>query len=85
VSLYRNGVLVAQGRSDASGVYRISRTLAAGTFTFQVRTPDDQHNLGTASPLRRALVVLASWSGRSPGDEVDDPRATETAWSAKRS
>jgi hypothetical protein len=56
VSLYRNGVLVAQGRSDAAGVYRIGRTLAAGTYGFQVRTSDDQHNLGTASPLRRALI-----------------------------
>ena len=56
ISLYRNGVLVAQGRTDASGIYRITKQLAGGTFTFQTRTPNDQHNLGAASPLRRAQI-----------------------------
>lgn len=49
VNLYRNGALVGQGRCDATGIYTITRTLAAGTFTFQVRTPNDQDNLGTTS------------------------------------
>lgn len=56
VNLYRNGVLVGQGRSDATGIYRITRTLGAGTFTFQVRTPDDQHNLGTTSRQLRVAI-----------------------------
>lgn len=54
VNLYRNGTLVGQGRCDATGIYTITRTLGAGTFTFQVRTPNDQDNLGTTS---RALSV----------------------------
>lgn len=56
VSLYRNGTLVAQGRCDASGIYRITKTLAGGTFTFQVRTADDQDNLGTRSRELSLLV-----------------------------
>lgn len=56
VNLYRNGTLVGQGRSDATGVYRITRTLAAGPFTFQVRTPNDQDNLGTSSRELRLTI-----------------------------
>lgn len=56
VSLYRNGVLLAQGRTDVRGIYRITKELAGGTFVFQTRSPDDQHNLGAASPLRRASI-----------------------------
>ncbi len=56
VSLYREGVLVAQGRTDASGVYRMVTQLAGGSFTFQTRTPNDQHNLGALSPSRRAAI-----------------------------
>jgi hypothetical protein len=56
VSLYRNGVLVAQGRTNASGIYAITRTLAAGTFAFQVRTSNDMYNLGTVSPTRTAVI-----------------------------
>ena len=56
VNLYRNGVLAAQGRSDASGIYRITKTLTGGTYTFQVRTPNDQSNLGTKSRELRLLI-----------------------------
>lgn len=56
VNVYRNGVLVAQARSDAGGIYEVRRTLAAGTFAFQARTPDDQYNLGTTSPTRSVTV-----------------------------
>jgi hypothetical protein len=50
VSLYRNGSLVAQARTNASGIYTVTRTLAAGTFSFQARTANDTYNLGTTSP-----------------------------------
>ncbi len=56
VNLYRNGVLVGQGRCDATGIYTITRTLAAGAFTFQARTPDDQDNLGTVSRELRVTI-----------------------------
>lgn len=56
VNVYREGVLAAQGRTDASGVYRISKLLPAGVRTYVVRTPDDTHNLGTTSPARRFAV-----------------------------
>ena len=51
VNVYRNGNLVAQARSDATGVYKVTRTLSAGTFTFQARTPNDAYNLGASSPI----------------------------------
>lgn len=57
VSLYRNGVLVAQGRTSASGVYVITKTLAGGTFGFLVRTPNDTSNLGATSRTLRMAVV----------------------------
>jgi hypothetical protein len=56
VSLYRNGVLLAQGRTDATGVYTITKAMAAGTYGFFVRTGDDTYNLGTASPTRRWAI-----------------------------
>lgn len=56
VNLYRNGVLVGQGRCDSTGIYSITKTLAAGTFTFQLRTPNDQDNLGTNSRELRLLI-----------------------------
>lgn len=56
VNLYRNGVLVGQGRCDSSGIYTMTRTLAAGTFSFQARTPNDQDNLGTVSRELRVTV-----------------------------
>lgn len=56
VSIYRNGVLVAQGRCDSSGVYRVTKTLAAGTFTFQARTGNDAHNLGSVGPQLRLTI-----------------------------
>lgn len=56
VNLYRNGVLAGQGRCDATGIYVITRTLGAGTFTFQVRTPNDQDNLGTTSRQLRVAI-----------------------------
>lgn len=52
VSLYRNGSLVAQARTDASGIYTVKRTLGAGTFSFQARTANDTYNLGTTSPAK---------------------------------
>lgn len=56
VNIYRNGSLVAQARSDATGLYKVTRTLGAGTYTFQARTPNDQSNLGTTSPARQVTV-----------------------------
>jgi hypothetical protein len=53
VNVYRDGALVAQGRCDTTGAYRITKTLVAGTFDFQVRTANDQDNLGTASRVLR--------------------------------
>lgn len=49
VSIYRNGTLVAQTRCDASGIYNVTRTLAAGGYSFQSRTANDVYNLGTTS------------------------------------
>ena len=49
VRVYRDGVVVAQGRTASDGVYRITRTLAAGTSTFSVKTPDDVYNVGAQS------------------------------------
>jgi len=57
VSVYRNGVLVAQGRTNGLGVYVISKTLAAGVFTFLVRTPNDTSNLGATSRSVRLLIA----------------------------
>lgn len=56
VRIHRDGVLVAQGRAGADGRYAVTRTLAAGTFTFQARTGDDTSNLGARSPLRTTRV-----------------------------
>jgi hypothetical protein len=56
VSLYRNGALVAQGRTDASGIYTITKLLAKGTFSFQVRTANDTYNLGTSSPAKTYTI-----------------------------
>jgi hypothetical protein len=56
VSLYRNGALVAQGRTDATGVYSMTKLLAKGTFSFQVRTANDTYNLGTTSPARTFTI-----------------------------
>jgi subtilisin family serine protease len=50
VSLYRDDVLIAQGRCDANGVYSITKTLAVGPFSFYIKTPNDTYNLGTTSP-----------------------------------
>jgi subtilisin family serine protease len=49
VSLYRNDVLIAQARCDASGIYSLTKKLAVGPFSFYVRTPNDTYNLGTTS------------------------------------
>lgn len=56
VSIYRNGVLVAQARCDASGIYKVTKTLAAGTFAFQARTPNDTYNVGANSALLNLTV-----------------------------
>jgi hypothetical protein len=56
VSLYRNGSLFGQGRCDANGVYRITRTSTAGAFSFQARTANDTYNLGTSSPARTFTI-----------------------------
>ncbi|HVE74415.1 MAG TPA: hypothetical protein VNA30_04900, partial [Mycobacteriales bacterium] len=56
VNIYRNGSLVGQARSDAAGIYRVTRTLGAGTFTFGARTPDDTSNLGATSPTRSVRI-----------------------------
>lgn len=56
VNVYRNGTLAAQGRTDASGIYRIVRALPAGTWRVEARTPDDTYNLGTVTPTRTVRV-----------------------------
>jgi outer membrane protein assembly factor BamB len=56
VSLYRNGVLVAQARTDANGVYSLTKTLAGGTFGFEVRTASDTYNLGARSAVRTVTI-----------------------------
>ncbi|MDT7546751.1 MAG: hypothetical protein QOE99_2861 [Actinomycetota bacterium] len=56
VSLYRNGVLVAQGHTDAIGIYTITKKLALGTFSFLARTSDDTYNRGTTSPARSVAI-----------------------------
>jgi hypothetical protein len=56
VNLYRNGVLVAQGRTNGSGVYLIRKTLGAGTFDFSVRTANDTYNLGATSRTVRTRI-----------------------------
>jgi hypothetical protein len=56
VSIYRNGKLVAQARTDASGVYGVTRSVAAGSAAFQARTGDDTYNLGATSPLKTYTV-----------------------------
>lgn len=56
VSLYRNRTLVAQARTNSSGVYALTKSLAAGQFTFQMRTANDTYNLGTTSPARSYLI-----------------------------
>jgi hypothetical protein len=52
VSIYRNGALCAQARTDASGIYSVTKTLSAGTYGFQARTGDDTYNLGAKSPAK---------------------------------
>lgn len=50
VSIYLNGRIAAQGRSDATGIYRITRTFTGtDTFNFYERTGDDTYNLGSQS------------------------------------
>jgi hypothetical protein len=56
VSLYRNGVLAAQARTDARGVYAMAKSFAAGTYDFAVRTPNDAYNLGATSRTLRVRV-----------------------------
>lgn len=56
VNIYRNGSLVAQARCDATGIYTAPRTLGAGTFSFQARTPNDQDDLGTSSRLLSVTI-----------------------------
>jgi hypothetical protein len=56
VSLYRNGTLAGQARTNASGIYTLTRTLAAGRFSFQARTANDTYNLGASSPVRSYLI-----------------------------
>jgi hypothetical protein len=57
VSVYRNGTLIAQGRTNSSGIYAIRKTLAPGTFNFQARTGDDTYNLGASSPAKTVRIV----------------------------
>ena len=56
VSLYRNGVLIAQARTNSAGVYTIRKTLAPGTFDFQLKTGNDTYNLGTTSRSARIRI-----------------------------
>lgn len=56
VGLYRNGTLAAQSRTNMAGVYSTTKTLAGGTFTFYVKTPNDSYNLGATSRSLRVLI-----------------------------
>jgi hypothetical protein len=56
VNIYRNGVLVALGRTNASGVYAITATLARGTFDFRARTGNDAYNLPATSRTVRTVI-----------------------------
>jgi hypothetical protein len=56
VSLYRNGLLIAQARTNSAGIYVMRKTLTAGTFDFQVRTANDTYNLGTTSRTARVRI-----------------------------
>lgn len=57
VNVYRNGALVGQARTEATGTFKVTRTLGVGTFSFQARTANDQYNLGAKSPTRQVTVV----------------------------
>jgi uncharacterized protein YkwD len=50
VSVYLDGRIRAQGRTDATGVYRIRRTLPAGSYDGYTRSGDDTYNVGATSP-----------------------------------
>ena len=56
VSLYRTGTLVGQARCASTGIYSMTRTLGAGTVTFQTKTASDTYNLGTTSPVRSVRI-----------------------------
>jgi hypothetical protein len=57
VNLYRNGVLVGQGRTNTRGVYAIAKVLAVGTYDFSIRTPNDTYNLGATSRTLRVRIL----------------------------
>lgn len=56
VSIYRNGTLLAQARTDASGIYAVTKTVAAGSAGFLARTGDDTYNLGATSPAKTYVI-----------------------------
>lgn len=56
VTIYRDGVMLLQGRTDATGVYSLTKTITAGTYSFQARSADDTSNLGASSPTVRVTV-----------------------------
>jgi uncharacterized protein YkwD len=58
VSLYRNGTLAGQARTNARGIYAIGKVLAPGpTYDFVVRTPNDAYNLGATSRTLRVRIL----------------------------
>ena len=58
VSLYRNGRLVGQAKTNARGIYAIGMVTAPGpTYDFVVRTPNDTYNLGATSRTLRLRIL----------------------------
>jgi hypothetical protein len=56
VSIYRDGILLAQTRTDDRGVYRLTRRLPPGAYDLSARTGDDTWNLGATSRTLQVLV-----------------------------
>jgi uncharacterized protein YkwD len=57
VSLYRNGVLAGQARTNVRGIYGIGALMRPGpTYDFVVRTPNDAYNLGATSRTLRVRI-----------------------------
>jgi hypothetical protein len=50
VSVYRDLVLCAQARTNATGVYSVNKTMASGFSFFSAHSGSDTYNLGSDSP-----------------------------------
>jgi hypothetical protein len=56
VSIYRDGILLVQTRTDFSGVYRLTRRMPPGGYDLSARTGDDAWNLGGTSRTLQVRV-----------------------------